>query len=280
MEVIRRELADKLTGEVIKKTEILSPGVIAYPSEEQFCLQIKGRVIEGFLRKGKFLIIALSGPLKLAVHLRMTGTLTYLKDVSDKAVDKYARALIYPESGGVVCFSDIRKFGRLWLLQPGEEYIAGLHKLGPDWWNEATPGLFRERLISRPKSPLKTLLLDQGFLAGLGNIYTDESLYRACIHPATTAGCLTNSQIRHLFKIIRDTLAEGIKQGGTSIRDYRNAGGNPGGFQDRLLVYQRKGKICTHCTCIIQRTKLAGRGTYYCPGCQKQKSEVGSRKSE
>ncbi len=281
VEVIRRELNELILGDVINSADLFSPGVIGYPSEENFCLQIMGRKIESTLRKGKFLIFILNGSLKLVIHLRMTGTLTHVRDIINLREKKYLRATLNLKSGEKVCFSDVRKFGRMWILRPGEDHHAGLDRLGPDWWSEATPGDFINRLALRSKSPIKTLLLDQRFMAGLGNIYTDESLFRAGIHPATRAGYLNKSDALNLFMVVRDTLSEGIDRGGTSFRDYRNASGKPGGFQEKLLVYQRKGELCGFCDDIIQRTILAGRGTYFCPTCQQfQKWEDRSRKQE
>ncbi|MFY9114267.1 MAG: DNA-formamidopyrimidine glycosylase [Dethiobacteria bacterium] len=268
VEVIRKELDALIRGETIKTTRVLFPGSVGYPKTDEFTRLIKDRTIEGLSRKGKFLIINLHGLLRLVIHLRMTGGLTYFEDNSAHILGKYVRIIFRMKRGNGFYFSDPRKFGRVWLLRPGDDHITGLDRLGPDWWTEVSEGEFKERLAGRCRSRIKGLLLDQKFLAGLGNIYADESLFRAGIHPLTRAGSLSDSEAGRLFGSVRETLLRAIKNGGTSISDYRNTSGEPGAFQNMLMVYQRKGERCHRCNHTIERMVVCGRGTYFCPSCQ------------
>ena len=147
---------------------------------------------------------------------------------------------------------------------------AGMHRLGPDIYEQVTEEKFLELLQKRPRARLKPLLLDQLFVAGLGNIYVDESLHRCRLHPCREAGSLSREEGKALFRAIRAVLEEGIRCGGTSSRDYRDARGEKGTFQERLAVYGRKGCLC-RCGAAIERIVVAGRGTYYCPRCQEEK---------
>lgn len=268
VEVIRRELCSLAVGDTMVNAEINFSGSVGFPPVQDFRRHIKNLVIKDLSRKGKFLIFHLGGSFLLVVHLRMTGNLTYVSDNQKPSGQKHLHIVLFLRSGAALYFSDPRKFGRLWLLKPGEEHIAGLDRLGPDWLYGVTAGQFKKRLAARGNSRIKTLLLDQRFMAGLGNIYADESLKRAGIHPAVRAGSLKQTDPERLFRAIQKTLAEGIKYGGTSFRDYLNASGKPGGFQKRLLVYGRKGEHCEQCGSVIERIVMGGRGTYYCPGCQ------------
>ncbi len=267
VEVVKRELEKLARGEIIRDVNIYFSGAVGYPEKNEFMRLIKGRIIKGLTRKGKYLTFDLSGDFRLIIHFRMTGTLKYeLDDYSPPA--KHVRIVLWLESGRSIYFIDQRKFGKMWLLQPGEDSCIGIEQLGPDWWNEASLPLFKERLASRVNSRLKPLLLDQKFMSGLGNIYVDESLYRARLHPSCRVKFLRESKKEELYYIIREILKEGIEHGGTTIRDYRHANGNSGEYQEMLRVYRKQGELCRCCHRVIQRMSLGGRGTYFCPGCQ------------
>ncbi len=267
VEVIRREMELLVKGKTIREVEVIFPGIIGYPETEKFVQLIENKRIEKLFRQGKYLAFHLQDDLRLIVHLRMTGVLACFK--KDSLVpSKHLHIWFLLESDDVICYFDQRKFGRMWLLQTGEE-LTGIDCLGPDWWNDATLELFKEGLASRGKTRIKTLLLDQSFFSGLGNIYVDESLYRSRIHPATIARELSEGKKLELYQSIKELLQKGIEHGGTSIRNYRNVYGETGRFQNRLKVYGRKGERCSCGEHVIQRMVMGGRGTYYCPGCQK-----------
>jgi len=269
VETIVRGLGRHLPGRTIRGVRLVRDSVIAYPEPPGFAALASGRRIEGIARRGKFILIGLSGGLTLVAHLRMTGQLVY-QDDGGAAFPGHTHVILELDGGAVLRFTDPRRFGRLWLVRRGElDKVPGLADLGVEPLDDAfTEPLFRERLRRR-RHRIKALLLDQRFIAGLGNIYTDEALYRAGIHPARRAGDLSARETRALYRAIKSVLAEGITYGGTSVRDYVDASGTEGRFQDRLLVYGRKGLPCPRCGRPIIRTVCAGRGTYYCPHCQK-----------
>ena len=266
VEVVRRGLEALAGKKQIKEVWVLTPGVVGHPSVEKFIALLRQKQIISFDRHGKYLIVYLNN-YKLVIHLRMTGVLT-CEDQPPPLESRHMRMVILLQDGGTICFYDQRKFGKVWLLQTGEEDYAGINRLGPDWLNEANWELFKERLKSRKRARIKNLLLDQSFMAGLGNIYTDESLYRAGIHPSKRAGELSSTQLYDLYHAIIQTLKEGIEQGGTSFSNYLNTTGEEGGYQNSLSVYRRKGQSCQNCGSIIQKIILGGRGTHFCPNCQ------------
>lgn len=266
VEVIRRGLLPAVRGRIFLRPRLLFPGSIRYPEPEKFCLELAGRAILDLGRRGKYLVFSLDQG-ELVVHLRMTGRLVFNGSGADP--DRHLRVVLPFTDGTALYFSDMRKFGGLWLY--GQEEAVpptGYHRQGPDIHGETDLKLFRERLRLRPRARLKSLLLNQGFVSGLGNIYVDECLFRCCLHPCRTAGSLSGEETGSLYAAIREVLAEGILHGGTSTRDYRDARGERGRFQSHLKVYGRKGEPCSRCGETIARTVTAGRGTYYCPGCQ------------
>ena len=266
VEVVRRGLEALAGKKQIKEVWVLTPGVVGHPSVEKFIALLRQKQIISFDRHGKYLFVYLNN-YKLIIHLRMTGVLT-CEDHPLSLKSQHMRMVILLQDDETICFYDQRKFGKVWLLQPGEEDYAGINRLGPDWLNEANWELFKERLQSRKRSRIKNLLLDQSFMAGLGNIYTDESLYRAGIHPLMKTGELSDIQLYNLYHAIIQTLKEGIEQGGTSFSNYLNTSGEEGGYQNSLAVYRRKGQSCQYCGSIIQKIIIGGRGTHFCPDCQ------------
>lgn len=266
VEVIRRGLIPLVSGKTLDEAGTPNPGSVRYPSPSEFRDMVGNRRIEGISRKGKYLRFLLDGPFFLVIHLGMTGTLIY--DAGNRIPQKHTRVYFRFKGGGALFFDDQRKFGKVWLLSPGEEYRAGLDRLGPDWWNDADLERFKAGLARRGGSRIKPLLLDQHFMAGLGNIYVDESLFRAGIHPHRRVSGLSGGEQERIFKNIKAALGEGILYGGTSTRDYRDARGDRGRFQYRLAVYGRRGGKCRSCEQEIKRIVVCGRGTYLCPCCQ------------
>lgn len=273
VEVIRRELAPLICGQIFAKPVLLHAPAIRYPGPAEFGRRLPGRRIAGLGRKGKYLIFELDRGTLLG-HLRMTGKLLYAPPGSvienPTAPEKDLRIKFPFAGGGALYFYDMRKFGGFWLLEKHDDRCAaGLPLLGPDIWEELDEGTFLKLLRTRPRARIKPLLLDQRFVAGLGNIYTDESLFRSGIHPCRRVSTLDTAESIRLYRKIREVLASGIACGGTTVRDYRDARGAAGSFQDQLAVYGRKGKPCVSCGRPIERTVVAGRGTHFCPRCQK-----------
>lgn len=270
---MRRSLLPKLVGHTIQGVTVFWPKAVRYPEPEAFAAAIEGRRVEDLERRGKHLILRLSGERFLVVHLRMTGRLLY-RDENDP-VDPHTTVLFHLDRGKALHFMDVRKFGVMHLVCPEEwDRVSSLRGLGVEPLSDGfTPGCLATALEGR-QGTVKGRLLDQTRIAGLGNIYVDEALHRAGIHPGRPAGSLSRSEVKKLHAAIREVLAEGIAYRGTSVRDYVDGDGRAGAFQERLRVYRRTGQPCLACGAPIARTVVAGRGTFYCPRCQ---GETGTR---
>lgn len=267
VETIVRDLEARLTGRVVERAEVLLPKVVAAPDPEEFARLIAGREILGLSRRGKYILIALSGDWVLILHLRMTGQLVYSEAV-DGPFPKHTHLVLHLNRG-VLRFTDLRQFGRVRLVPAGEvRRVPGLRELGvePLGAGFAADGFIRK--LARSRRMIKPLLLDQTFLAGLGNIYTDEALHRAGIHPERTAAGLDVREAGVLYRAVREVLADGVAFRGTSVQHYVDGSGRPGRFQEILRVYGKKGLPCPACGTPIERIRCGGRGTHYCPECQ------------
>ena len=202
----------------------------------------------------------------LLIHLRMTGSLRH-GEPGTLADDPHRRALLVLDNGSDVAYRDVRRFGTWELLEPGEldGYLA--ERLGPEPLGRMTAARLGRRLTGR-RAPLKAALLDQRTLAGLGNIYVDEALWYARLHPLRPAGGLDQDELRRLNRGIRKALRLGIERQGASLRDYTQPDGESGGMQDEFRVYGREGEHCDRCRTPIAKTRVGGRGTHFCPRCQ------------
>ncbi|HXH84977.1 MAG TPA: bifunctional DNA-formamidopyrimidine glycosylase/DNA-(apurinic or apyrimidinic site) lyase [Candidatus Tectomicrobia bacterium] len=264
VETIRRDLAPALRGARIESVRVAPDAgqVVQAPSPEALDAALRGRRIAEIRRRGKYLIFELDGGGALVVHLGMTGALL-LRRVGDPP-DPYTRVVFALDRGRELRFSDLRKFGRVRLVDDPEEVVG---KLGP----EPLDGLTAERLraiFARRAAPVKAVLLDQEAIAGIGNIYADESLFRAGIHPLRPANSLRRAELERLAAAIPETLEEAMGHRGSSYRDYRDAEGREGTHQFYVRVFRRTGQPCFVCGAPIQRITLAGRGTHFCPRCQ------------
>jgi len=270
VETICRSLRKHVEGKVIRDIEIRLSRLIKWPSPEDFRAILVGRKIESLERRAKYMLFHVTDDWTLVVHLRMTGRL-FFRD-NDCPSDAPAKITFQFADGDSLEYSDTRTLGTLYLLRENElSRIYGLSSLGPE---PLSPQFTVEYLVSglaKRKGKIKTVLLDQSFIGGLGNIYVDESLARACIHPECKAHTLTEPEIAKLHEAINAVIEKGIGGGGTTLRDYRDGEGNRGSFQEELCVYGRKGLPCPVCGTNIVRTEVAGRGTHYCPQCQHQK---------
>ncbi len=269
VEVIARALRQggrggaPVLGATIVTTHIAWPRTVATPSPEALKKHLRHARIAAVGRRGKYLHFRLSpssGPAHLIFHLRMSGDLLLVQEAAP--LPRHARVVFTLADGRRLVFNDPRKFGRIWLLADPAPLFA---PLGPEPWDpRLSPEAFHARLRRRRRR-LKPLLMDQAFLAGLGNIYTDEALHRARLHPLTPACALTLQQAADLLQAIRQVLAAGIARNGTSI-DWMYQGGN---YQRHLQVYGRAGQPCPRCGTPIQRIRVAQRSTHFCPGCQR-----------
>lgn len=270
VETTARILAPELLARTVVAVQAIDyPPLVAPLAPEEFAHRLAGRRITALGRRAKFLLLHLDDGAVLAVHLRMSGRL-YLSP-REAPSERHTHAVLELDDGRALRFRDPRKFGRMRLMSP-EEYGALDRQLGPEplsaQWNAAA---LAKQLQGRPRARLKALLLDQHFLAGLGNIYSDEALFRAGLHPARPAGSLSPGEVERLHEAIRAVLAEAIDANGTTLSDgiFLFGSGEAGRFAERLQVYGRAGKPCPRCGRAIVRELLAGRGSHFCPHCQR-----------
>ncbi len=268
VECVVRALSNCLPNLKITDVEFLYDRMLQQDmGRVEFVERLQGREIRKIKRRGKYILIYFSGGLILEVHLRMTGRFLFTPQPAPAA--RYTGAVFYFDGGSALHFQDMRKFGTFRLWEKNTLTQSPAYKLGPDPLSGEFSFPFFTRLLERKKKVrIKPLLLNQQNLAGLGNIYADESLYRARIHPTRTAGSLTTVEKKRLFKAINTVLQESIARGGTTFSDFRDLQGEVGHFQEQLKVYRREKQKCLHCSTPIARTVIVGRGTYYCPSCQ------------
>ncbi len=272
VETLRRGLAKALAGDAIVQVEVLRDQSIAYPGVEKFGSSLPGHKFKAVDRRGKYLLMELDGGVGLACHLRMSGRLL-VREAQSKAEPKFLRVRFLLASGRELHFEDMRVFGRLWFKPKGktfEDIIPTLQKLGAEPLDVLT-GKHLLDAFKGKKQAVKTALLDQHILAGVGNIYADESLFLSGIHPTVAAGKLTSGQLKPLVENIRQVLTQAIKSGGSSLRDYTDSSGVNGNYQKQSWVYGREGKPCRKCKTSIERIRLNGRSSHFCPRCQKPK---------
>lgn len=269
VETICRSLRKHVEGKLVRDVEIRLPRLIKWPSPEDFRAVIAGRQIVSLERRAKYMLFHLADDWVLVIHLRMTGRLFYRE--AGASADLAAKISFHFADGDSLEYSDTRTLGTLYLLRGNDlDRIYGLASLGPEPLSSQFTVEYMIAGLAKRKGKLKTVLLDQAFIGGLGNIYVDESLARAGLHPERKANLLTADEIAKLFVAINEVIAKGIDGGGTTFRDYRDGEGNRGSFQEELCVYGRKGLPCPICGTEIIRTEVAGRGTHYCPHCQHQ----------
>jgi formamidopyrimidine-DNA glycosylase len=266
VETITRKLRPHLLGKTIQDADLRWSRTLAFPSPRKFREQIKGQEVKEVTRRAKFFILHLSD-FSLLIHLRMSGDL-FIKDskIGPEKHDRLILSLLPPQLSAQdrmsnLVFNDTRKFGRVWLTAEPEEVLG---RLGPEPLSKSfTPRWLYTALHSKHRQ-LKPLLLDQGFLAGLGNIYTDESLHLAKLNPLAVSDSITSKQAEALHEAIRKVLREGIRRNGASI-DWVYRGGE---FQNYFRVYDRAGKPCPVCGTNIERILVGQRSTHFCPNCQ------------
>ncbi|MGM0400628.1 MAG: DNA-formamidopyrimidine glycosylase [Chloroflexota bacterium] len=271
VKVIVQGLGRRTLGETIGDVRVRWPHSIDRPDVETFMEQLCGQTIREVRRRGKFVIVDLSQEC-LLIHLRMTGQLLVC-DGPDEALeeDTHVHVILLFASGRVLYFRDMRKFGRFYLVDDADEIVGDL---GPEPLAQDFTARTLEKLFEGRRARVKSLLLDQRVLAGLGNIYTDESLWKAGIHPCRPVDDLGFEEIERLHGSIRQVLRSAVENRGTTLRSYRDPNNRRGRNQEQLAVYGREGEACPRCGQTIVRDVVAGRGTHYCPTCQEQSAHT------
>ena len=268
VETIRKTLSDSVIGKTINKIEILRTSLIKFPLAEYFSTQIVDEKIIALSRRGKYLSLNMASGAELVVHLRMTGRLVYVTAAEEKL--PHTHIIIELNDGNELRYADVRRFGCLWLLPPqAEDKVTGRAKLGPEPLSEQfTAGALQQALKGR-KISIKQALLDQSVLAGLGNIYVDEALFAAGLLPMRSVADLNEADFIRLAEVIPPILQSSIDHCGTTFSDYMDGHGNRGENIAYLKVYGRAGKPWSVCGTYLQKQKIAGRSSVYCPVCQK-----------
>lgn len=270
VETVKRSLEPVLKDKQIVGVHITYSGIIKGIDADSFKNQIIAKTFTSIERRGKYLIFRLSSDWNLVIHLRMTGQLIYC--AGDTPINKHTHLRLELAEGNELRFVDIRKFGMVYLKYKNQiEDIKGLASLGPEPLAQDFTYSYLKESIKGKKTPIKAFLLDQQKIAGIGNIYADEILFQAGIHPARMSTSLSDEEMRKLYQAVKYCLQKGIENRGTSFRDYVDGRGEKGRMQEELFVYGRSGQPCKHCQTTLIRIITAGRGTVYCPQCQVKK---------
>ncbi|MDP4736807.1 MAG: DNA-formamidopyrimidine glycosylase [Cyanobium sp. MAG_216] len=274
VETVRRGLEQQTQGFEISRVEVHRARAIASPANPAaFAAALCGCRVGAWSRRGKYLMGELSRGGKEAgswgVHLRMTGQFLWLE--TPKPACSHTRVQLFAASNQELRFVDTRSFGQMWWVPPGQpldSVITGLGRLGPEPFSPAFNSAYMAERLRGSRRPIKNALLDQALVAGVGNIYADESLFAAGIRPATASGSLGVSQLERLRQALVEVLETSIGAGGTTFSDFRDLKGNNGNYGGVAWVYRRGGEPCRRCHTPIQREKLGGRSSHWCPSCQ------------
>ncbi|MFC2007853.1 bifunctional DNA-formamidopyrimidine glycosylase/DNA-(apurinic or apyrimidinic site) lyase [Chloroflexota bacterium] len=262
VETIRNELMPHIIGRQVTGVTLNWEGMVRNGSATDFCSRLTGQKITGIGRRGKYLLFNLSGGEILVIHLRMTGALLINSALPD---ERFIRAVIHLDEGQDIYFRDPRKFGVMW-LSADETAITG--KLGPEPLEDGFTTEVLTRLLCDRVAPIKALLLEQALVAGIGNMYADEAIFAAGIHPLRRGGSLSRDEVARLFVVIQQVLRAAIDHQGASVRNYYRPGGELGTAHFQFNVAHCGGKPCNKCGTPIQRVVVRNRGTYFCPRCQ------------
>ena len=270
VETVRRVLEPQLAGAVIDSLCIREPKVIAHPDDEAFKESANGRRIETLSRRGKFLIATLDDGSRIAVHLRMTGCL--LITPSGYPEEKHTHIAFRLADGRELRFSDTRRFGRLWLIRKDEEdSFTGISRLGPEPDDPIISGEYLSKKLGGKRKAIKECLLDQAVVAGIGNIYSDEILFRAKIAPGTEAIGITKEEWAALASIIPECLSFFVEKNAISLEDHARTKGREYRNTPYLQVYGHAGEPCPVCGTELAKAVIGGRSSVYCPSCQKRR---------
>ena len=269
VETIRRRLAPLLEGATIAGADIVDARLTRPVDPRLVADALVGERIASLERRGKYLLWRLESGRTLVVHLRMTGSLRHAPG-GELPEDAYRRATLELDTGARVGYRDVRRFGTWELLEEGHlrPYLAT--RLGPEPLAASFSATRFATLATGRRAPIKAFVLDQRRIAGVGNIYADEALWRARIHPLHPAGELDGDEVARLHRALRAALRKGIELQGSTLRDYVTPDGDGGGMQHEFHVYGRLGEPCDRCGHPIERIVVAGRGTWFCPHCQRR----------
>ena len=268
VETVRRGLEKLILGKKIVSLDIRYPKMIK-TDLDQFQKELPDQVVKSMGRRGKYLLFYLTDKVLIS-HLRMEGKYFYYPDQVPER--KHAHVLIHFEDGGTLVYEDVRKFGTMELLAPEllDAYFVS-KKLGPEPTEQDFDLEIFRGFLKKSKKPIKSHLLDQTLVAGLGNIYVDEVLWRAKVHPASPSQSLTRAEATAIHEQTIEVLGQAVEKGGSTIRTYTNAFGEDGTMQEFHQVYDKTGEACSRCGAIIEKIQLGGRGTHFCPKCQRRK---------
>jgi len=286
VETVRRGLEQKLNTFIIKKVEVCRDSTVAIPSNnEEFIKGLLNSLIYKWDRRGKYLIAQLKEvqnentkfPLEnsqnngfLVIHLRMTGYFKFIEKSTHPC--KHTRIRFFDKNNNELRYVDVRSFGQMWWINKGlslNKIIKGLGSLGPEPFSKDLDIKYLKKVISKRTKSIKAILLDQTIVAGIGNIYADESLYSAGISPFREAQTIKKNEIIKLRESIENVLKKSLGSGGTTFSDFRDLEGENGNFGLQTNVYRRTGNECRKCGNLIERQKITGRSTHWCPKCQK-----------
>ena len=269
VETVRRGLVSLVIGKTIRKVDVLWPKIIEAPEVDEFRNDLVGETIENISRRGKYLIFHFTH-YDMVSHLRMEGKYEFFSEATP--LDKHSHVRFIFTDGSELIYNDVRKFGRMSLMRKDTGLLyKGIQQLGPEPTEENFDLVEFEKRLKKAHTMIKPLLLNQKIVAGLGNIYVDEVLWLSKIHPEQPANTLTSAEIEVLHQAIIAVITKAKESGGTTIRTYLNALGEAGHFQQELNVYGQTGIPCPRCGTPIAKTKVAQRGTHYCPHCQQLK---------
>jgi formamidopyrimidine-DNA glycosylase len=269
VETVRAQLEPRLVGRRLERVEIHDPRLTRPEDPAGVAAALEGERVAALRRRGKYLIVEFESGRVLLIHLRMTGQLLHVNGGPLPAGDTHRRAVVRLDDGSDVIYRDVRRFGTWQLVEPGEldSYLA--RRVGHEpLVRTFTSTRLAQKLAGR-RAPVKAVLLDQRRIAGVGNIYADEALWRARIHPLRPAGELSADEVAALHRGIRAALRTGIARQGATLSNYRTPAGARGAMQEEFRVYGRTGEPCERCGTPIERIRATGRGTWYCPRCQR-----------
>jgi formamidopyrimidine-DNA glycosylase len=272
VETVRSQIAPALEGRTFDRVEIRDYRLVRPEEPVAVAAELEGERVAEVGRRGKYLVVRFESGRVLLIHLRMTGSLLHVRNGSPE-LDAYTRAVVTLDDGSDVIYRDVRRFGTWLLLEPGEVVPYLAERVGKEPL-ERFSGHDLGASLARRRAAVKTVLLDQRVIAGLGNIYADEALWYARVHPLRPTADLTEDEIRRIHRGVRRALAAGIERQGSTLRDYRLPDGSSGSMQDEFRVYGREGEPCARCGTPIEKTRVGGRGTSFCPVCQPAAGDV------
>ncbi|MDO4542850.1 MAG: bifunctional DNA-formamidopyrimidine glycosylase/DNA-(apurinic or apyrimidinic site) lyase, partial [Bacillota bacterium] len=265
VETVKNTLLPKIKNKTITKVEVAHSGVLKNAEAGEFKEYLEGQIIEDMERRGKYMIFRLSHNKAMVLHLRMTGQCVYF-EAEPPALD-HCHVTIYLQHGGLY-YRDVRRFGGFWIGDDIKALGSGIENLGPEPLGEDFNSDYLQGAVAKKNAPIKSILLDQSIVAGIGNIYADEIAFGAGVNPLKPGDKLSPQEIEDIIAATKEILTLSIANRGTTFSDYRDGYGDKGSFQNYLKIFQRSGEPCAKCGTVVQRTKCGGRGTSFCPKCQ------------